>query len=443
MNNPEILKLFLFYLVLLPGACLCFFPMKNHLRLGVRKTIPAVFSLTLLVIILLSFIDYRYNPRYNALILPMVFVCYLIYHSFLKVHYSQSLSAFVLVWTFFTFIANYANGFDAMHHPENTIEDFSIEAAGYQLLLGILFTVLFAYPMLKYGSRMIDNFHIYSIWLISISISGVFLVYNLMIIPRRYEVLQNAGIFRFYWMSLTLLMMLLLLLCIIFYCIVDGILEMSKAQEKAQILEMEEIMYGKQQVYLEKMAKMRHDSKHAINTLETLIMEKDLDAALDFMKEYRDAMPVSEVTQFCPNPALNALLNHHAQEAQQNQIECSWQINLDEDLPIKDLDLCSMIGNILENAIRACREVPVDQRFIQLAVTVPFGKQFCIVATNSFSGKIIKKGNLYQTTSREGSGLGLRSINSVAEQYGGSAEFTHKGNTFYSDVIIPLPQIQK
>ena len=35
-------------------------------------------------------------------------------------------------------------------------------------------------------------------------------------------------------------------------------------------------------------------------------------------------------------------------------------------------------------------------------------------------------------------GIGLLSIASTAEKYGGTAEFSHEGNQFYTDIMIPM-----
>ena len=61
-----------------------------------------------------------------------------------------------------------------------------------------------------------------------------------------------------------------------------------------------------------------------------------------------------------------------------------------------------------------------------------------IVATNSFNGFVKQKNNTYITTRRSGNGIGLKSIKSAAETYGGSADFRNSEKEFYSNIIIPF-----
>ena len=141
---------------------------------------------------------------------------------------------------------------------------------------------------------------------------------------------------------------------------------------------------------------------------------------------------------YCENTAVNALLNHYGQQAREDNIALDWKIRLPGSLPVADIDLCSILGNILENAITACLEVPAAERRIQLSVTTLKNTQLCIVSTNSFSGRVKMQKEQYLSTRRDGNGIGLSSIQSAAEKYGGHARFTHTEEEFFCDVIIPL-----
>ena len=107
-------------------------------------------------------------------------------------------------------------------------------------------------------------------------------------------------------------------------------------------------------------------------------------------------------------------------------------------MPVSDVDLCGMIGNILENAITACLKIPENERWIQLTVLAKNNAQLFIIATNSFDGKPKQKDGQYLTTNRYGTGLGLTSIQTTAENYNGTADFSHQDREFYTDIVIPL-----
>lgn len=64
-------------------------------------------------------------------------------------------------------------------------------------------------------------------------------------------------------------------------------------------------------------------------------------------------MPVG-LTDYCRINSVNALLNYYGQWAEQNGIKLSWKIQLPDDAGISQPDLCSVLGNVVENALDGC-----------------------------------------------------------------------------------------
>ena len=102
--------------------------------------------------------------------------------------------------------------------------------------------------------------------------------------------------------------------------------------------------------------------------------------------------------------------------------------------------LCSFIrgnvlyGNLLDNAIEACRKVPEGKRFIRLENKYQSGK-LLLVITNS---KTIEKNENLKTTKKDSysHGRGILSVQRVADKYNGTAGFTDKGEVFEASVIL-------
>ena len=429
---------YLCYLVFLPAAILCYLPMWNQLRASARKTSLGAGILLCVSIPCLALIDAGWTFGYNTLMVPALAVFLLLYHRTLKTPFCQSLAVFVLVCTLFSFLSNFANAFDAAHNPHGTIDDFSLQAAIFQFVLCAAFSAIAAYPLWKFGSWLIDNFHMRSVWHISCLVSGIFLALNVLMYPRKYETLHTNNVALYYYTALPLMMLLLIFLCVIFYMIVKGLQEMAEMRERNRILEMEEIQYRKQQSYMEESARARHDFRHIIGMLDEMLCAGDIEAAMDYLTDYRIAMPKNEVVRYCNHTALNALLNYYAEAAHQNAVRLRIVIDLPDRVPLSDVDLCNIVGNMLDNAITACCEIPEPKRRIDLTISYPNEARFGIVAANSFNGNVKMDGERYLSTHRGGSGIGLSSITSAAERYGGTASFRHNGEEFISGVVIPL-----
>ena len=106
------------------------------------------------------------------------------------------------------------------------------------------------------------------------------------------------------------------------------------------------------------------------------------------------------------------------------------------------MDLCSLFGNALDNAIESVEKLPdSEQRLIHLVVARQ--KSFLwIRVENTYDGAFQADGTLPKTTKSDARyhGYGLKSIYDTAEKYGGTAEITTQENQFTLKVLFPIKQ---
>lgn len=425
------------YIVFVPAAALCIFPMKNQLKFSFKTVLGTMLLLFTATLPLTAFVTCRFSLNTNTLTFPLLILCFFAYCRVTNTHISKNLSVFCLSCALMSFVANFANGVEAAYALSN-IHLLNISTILFQFIVSTVATLFLAYPLLTYGSKLIDTFDINHVWYSTITISAIFLCYNLLIAQCDYKTMYTNHAYLFFWASLSLLLLLMILIYVIFYFIAIGMLENAKMEERTRILEMQESQYIAQKKYMESTMKARHDFKHTIRTLKSLSLAKDYETIDSYLDEYMNSMPANDMIQYCKNNAVNAVLNFYMQSARQQDIRLNWKINLPETVEISNTDLCSIIGNILENAITACQSLPKEERFIQLSVLPRHNFYLYIVGVNSFNGKISKKGNRYLSTHKNGSGIGLTSIAVTAEKYGGSAEFSHAETEFYSNVMLPV-----
>ena len=98
-------------------------------------------------------------------------------------------------------------------------------------------------------------------------------------------------------------------------------------------------------------------------------------------------------------------------------------------------DLAIIFGNLLENAIEACLKIDKEKRFIRISSDISYD-MLIITMDNSYDGNLLSVDGRFRSTKREGFGIGLSSVQSVAEKYGGNARFEDKDGHFQSSVYI-------
>lgn len=426
-------------LIIVPAAALCYFPMKNQLKYRLSRLLLHMLLLFLLAVPLMAWTTWHYALKPNTVLLPMLLVFYICYHRSLTVSPDRSFAVFAYVCALMALLSNFANGFDALKHPMSGANTFSMDNSLFSLALSILAAALLFYPFQRFGSILIDRLVLPHVWHTTVSISALFLSINLLIRPQKYQTLYTNKVFLAFWGSLAMMITTLLLLTVIFYFIVSGILREMETLEKNRMLEMQQSQYIKQQNYMQATAAERHNFRQTLRTLERLAEARDYAAVENYLKQYVNAMPKNDMTGFCKNPAVNALLNYYAENAKFERIRLHWVIDLPDACGISDTDLCNVIGNLLENAIAACGDVPEEERLIHLYVEHPEQNAYLYIAmSNSFSGKVRMARDRYLSTRHSGNGIGLSSITSIAEKYGGSARFYHEETMFHGDIAMKL-----
>ncbi len=438
MNVKAFFTSLITWYLIFPSTMLCFAAMKNQLRYDVKKTRILVISTLLSASLVVAVLKSLFVIPRNALIPIIIIPSYIVYSKSVKAPVYKSLSVAVLVFAFMSFFVNIANGFDAEIHPHGVLNDFSLEAAIFQAVIATIFTALVYRPVSRSAPRIIDGLDVPRVYIASVPVWGIFLVFNLLISPRKYETLHVNLMQIAYWGTLILFLTLLFLLCVLFYYIVSDMMEKAAMEEKNRMLEIQESFYQAQMRYIDENARVRHDFKHTIATLDDMSVKGDLQAIRDYINQYKSLQPERETMSFCKNVPVNAIINHYAHLAENTEIAIDLEIDIPKEPCIPDVELCSLLGNILENAILACDDVPEPDRFIDLAVRIKGGSNLIIVCTNSFDGSPRMKDGQYLSTRSGGSGLGLKSIASTAAKYGGIARFYHEGKEFCSDVMIPI-----
>ena len=436
MTFQDLIIPIIFYLTIMSVVLLCYAPAKNHFRYNRVYTIAAASILCVLLSVATYVLTAVIQHDFGIFNILGILLLFIFYHRSLTLHISQTSAIYLLVSAFTSFLANFSIIYDAMNHPDGDLKDYSLRSLILLMILCMIFSAIFVYPFEKYGSFLLDNLQQPRVWWMSAVVSAVFYFFNLRMVVHRYSTLHTNKVGIAYITVMFTMFILLILLSIIFYFIVGILIKKSETENRNRFFMMQEKQYEALQHYIDADARQRHDFRQTIYTLKELSAEKDYQAIDDYLNRYIKSMPQKETKDFCNEPALNALLNHYARLSEKNSIKIDIRVLLPSELLIDITDLCSIIGNVLENAITACLDIPEEKRFIHVNLSNKQGSEFYIAISNSFSGKATMKNGHFLSTKKGGSGIGLVSIAATAEHYGGSASFRHESDVFYSDIML-------
>ncbi|SEA65588.1 GHKL domain-containing protein [Pseudobutyrivibrio sp. ACV-2] len=196
----------------------------------------------------------------------------------------------------------------------------------------------------------------------------------------------------------------------------------------------------------EALRKEMHDMKHYVMALKN---EDDPARRAEVLEDMEQAIAIQESFMNTGNKVLDVILTTKSLQCQKKNITLSAMVDGDLLSGIHVKDICSLFGNILDNAIEATQQVQdVEKRLITLSVRRR--NQFIIVECENRSEsanvrlrknqtrRIFGRSNLPKTTKEDNvkHGFGLKSIAQVAEKYGGAMKCSYEDGWFKVKVLL-------
>ncbi len=180
----------------------------------------------------------------------------------------------------------------------------------------------------------------------------------------------------------------------------------------------------------------RHDYHNHIQTLLALVgKEEELRA---YLLHLNDDLTTIDTVIKTGNVMVDAILNSKLSLIRSKKINVNAKAAVPQDLKISEIDLCIIIGNLLDNAMEACERQNPEDAWIRVFVGILKG-QLYISVSNSMGGEIKKSGKTYLSIKRLNShGFGLMRVDRIVDKYGGYVNRQNEEGVFATEVLLPL-----
>lgn len=426
------------FLVLLPSGASCYYTMKNQLKYTLSRTAALGTAILLPYAFLCSCLCALLRVNANIILLPSLIMLFFPYRCTVTASLPKCLAVYVGVCAVQIFPAQFSYAFDAFLHPASGAANLSVEAAFFRLGLSCLVAASFAWPACSLFFRMIDCLDIPKIWYSTVLLSSVFLIFNIMAVPLSYRTLHTGRMFFLFLLLEGGMLAVLIAIYVLFYLGTSVILEHAELKEHTHLLEMQSHQYRALQEHMRQTAQLRHDFRHSVRLLSSLAEKGDIGSIQAHLTGYEASLAENAPANYCANVALNALFGYYYEMAVSAGIDIDLHIELPNPLPATELDMVSLFGNLMENAIDGCHTVLSGRRYFCLTTQIRRDNRLYIVSTNNFDGKVRKRKDGYRSTKHSGNGIGLTAIVAVAEKYNGTAQASNSDTEFFVDVVLKI-----
>ena len=251
---------------------------------------------------------------------------------------------------------------------------------------------------------------LYFLFILLIPVSSIYMMHHIFLI---------AAVHNEYMIFSATASFLLLVVNYVIFEVYDWISRNAELREQnrlyAQQLELcSQQAEERESLYLE-IRRIRHDLKNHLSGLLGMVQTGQVNEAEKYIMQMLDAGAgdrPSEVSR-SGNIVVDSLINNAYATSQKENIQFNANVLVPISLPFESGHLAIVLGNLLENALEACRDIPDGKGFICLDIS--YAKdifQLCI--KNNYRAKR-KKDNIGHYLTTKGDtiyhGLGLSSIN--------------------------------
>ena len=236
----------------------------------------------------------------------------------------------------------------------------------------------------------------------------------------------------------------LLLTCYLLEAAILHVSENVSLKEHARMTERQLHLQREQYARLaeneESAKRMRHDIRYHLALIVDYHNSGESEKLGDYLARLAEALPSADEKKYCMNFAVNAVVARYAAVAERCGIRADIKLDIPEKTgKVHDMDLCVIMGNLLENAIEACLRVGDNKKFVKVRSAVD--RNFLtIVVENSFDGLWLEEGGVYLSRkefpkTRE-SGVGLSSVRAICEKNGGLMRIEINGQIWKTSALV-------
>lgn len=233
---------------------------------------------------------------------------------------------------------------------------------------------------------------------------------------------------------------IVLLVLIIWHGIIVNrvIILKKKNKNKEEYIKLQKEHYKNLLDQDEKMRRFRHDLNAHITIIKSHCQNEEYKKLENYLECIVEESAISLVESYTGNKGVDALLRQLFERAKIRQIKVDFQGALPEKNRVNDYDLCTILSNLIINAIEACDKIhEISEKNIKIIIQT-YDDQIYIVVKNTFAENAIVYHN-YLVTSKDdvkNHGLGSGNVKNTVKKYNGILEYKLNSKWFIAEIII-------
>ena len=425
--------------MIIPAGIMSVIPVKFFRKVSTKYLIILFSAIMIISITFGSAVCTTYHLSSNKIIFIFLPLLFLAYHVCYDLSWQKKLFCFMNASMLCSFCTMYSTFATAPLELDNHDDVFKIFSG--LICLGITLAIIGAFFRTLYTKlpALLENEGLNKLWSILIFVPLFMTAAMVWMTPLKPE---NAMVGRLRTVSMVVLWLIPVAVWFLYHIlwwIANRMSENAQLQQSHDILKMEEKHYQNTLSYFEEINTLRHDLRHHLLMIEEFAENNEREKLLAYIRPFIQSTE-RKIRRHFENPVLDAVATHYIELAQEQEIVLLWQIELPEKLPFKESDICALLGNLIENAMKAVAELSKERRKICFSIGYQEGGMLTVHTSNEYRGVILFDKNGLPKTRNGSQGIGLRSVSNIVKKYNGHMVVETEDGKFNVYIIMNPPK---
>ena len=197
-------------------------------------------------------------------------------------------------------------------------------------------------------------------------------------------------------------------------------------QEAQELLQAQAEYYRQTQDSARAMEQVRVEMRDQLRALSGKLEQGDYAGAQKQLSDFRESVNRTGRQHYTGSNVVDAVIASKISGAEAEQIEICVSGSIPQDVAVQPVHLCSLAGNLLDNAIHACEKLPPEQRRVELEAYMKGPRLVFLCRNPQIPGQTLRRKEPDLTQEH---GWGLTILESIAHQYGGDMTITQQQGT--------------
>lgn len=191
--------------------------------------------------------------------------------------------------------------------------------------------------------------------------------------------------------------------------------------------------YARQEQKYDKTIQILHDVNKHIKSIKQLYANREMKQAGEYTEQIRDMLAPLLPKKYTGNPILDILLTDKTVIMNEKSIDYEIKVDNVNLEFIEAIDVTTIFGNLLDNAIEACEEVKEKRR---ICVKINAFHEMIVIRIENSCRPVKWKNGMPVSEKGKNRGIGLMNVRRTIEKYDGDIKLENVNGMFIADIFL-------